>query len=87
MKKFGKFNQLSTAVCAHKECFKYIKLNVLMRKGAGVPIYCFKHYREIHAAKGHDMSTAREVRTGQRPGKKYRETIAETKKRLQGLTK
>jgi hypothetical protein len=66
--------------CAHDGCPELLKENVVERKPTAR--LCFKHYRENEALKGHDMSTAREVRQGKKPAKKYRETIAETKKKL-----
>jgi hypothetical protein len=79
MKKTFKHTDLNPNVPC-RVCGTFLKENVTQRKPTAD--LCFKHYREQEANKGHDMSTAREVRQGKRPAKKYRETIAETKKKL-----
>jgi hypothetical protein len=86
MKKSFRFDQLAKDVtgsmrthCAR--CGDPLKANLVARKDNDKPLVDFKCFREMEASKGHDMSTAREVRNGTRPAKMYRETIAETKAR------
>ena len=73
-----KFTVMSKVKCP---CGTPIKQSMVDRKAPGTPLSCFPCFREENANHGHDMSTAREIRQGKKPAKKYRETIAETIKR------
>ena len=66
---------VGSGIPCQNSCGRTLKINVTIRKPTART--CFSCYREDQAAKGHDMSTAKEVRMGKKPGKKYRETIAE----------
>ena len=72
------FTVMSKITC---RCGTHIKQSMVDRKAPGTPFKCYPCYVAENAAHGHDTSTAREVRTGQKPAKQYRETIAETKRR------
>ncbi len=86
MKKNTSFDKLSFQECSKQGCDVRIKENVIMRH-KGVPRLCFPHYREQEANKGHDISTAREVRQGRKPARRYQETIAERTRREVGEAK
>jgi hypothetical protein len=65
MKKGNKFNVMSDRKCT---CGKPIKQNIVDRKA--VVTKCYNCDRLLAAANGNIISTAREVRTGARIGRK-----------------
>lgn len=66
MKKTNSFNKMSKVPCNMRGCGNMIKQNMVDRKARPETLTCFSCFRKTQAARGNDMTTAREVRNGAR---------------------